>query len=176
MAQAVAVTQSLAGVLSFRHNRHTMTPSPSPRPIDPIRVTPTHKERLDPIERWFVVVLRIIGITLIARALFGWFILTGLFMPPEMPELGQITPDIRLGLFAVMATVGVIAGVGLWLLAPWGAVLWLGLVAADALLFFLLPELGLTNNTVVLMNGGLIVIYLGMLLQVRRHTRTDSYL
>ena len=164
-------TASLARPRSIRHNRSIMTPSTPPRPIEPIRVTPTRKERLDPVERWFVVVLRIIAFVLIARALLGWFVLTGLFMLPETIGVVSLSADMRLGLTAIMATISIIAGVGLWLLAPWGAVLWLSLVAADALLFFLFPELGLSNNTIVLMNGAMITIYLGMLLQVRRHAR-----
>jgi uncharacterized membrane protein (DUF2068 family) len=61
----------------------------------------------------------------------------------------------------------VIASVGLWLLVPWGAVLWLVVVAADALIYFLLPNLGIVSITMVLLNAGLVSVYLGMLLQVR---------
>ncbi len=142
-------------------------PNP-PGPIEPIWVTPPAKQRLDPIERWFVVVLRLIAVMLAVRAIYGWLLITGIFVHPELGADLLATPYVRFALFGTVAGACIVAAVGLWLLAPWGAVLWLVIVASDALIFFLLPNLGIVSLTVILMNAGLIAIYLGTLLQVRR--------
>jgi uncharacterized membrane protein len=81
------------------------------------------------------------------------------------------TPYVRFALFGILTVASIIACVGLWLLAPWGAVLWLVIVAADALIYFLLPNLGIISITILLLNAGLVSIYLGMLLQVRRRRK-----
>ncbi|MGD1886842.1 MAG: DUF6163 family protein [Cohaesibacteraceae bacterium] len=148
-----------------------MAPSTRPQPISPIRVTPEKNARLEPVERWLLVVLRVIGLLLILRALFGWFILVGMTQFEEGLAVEQLT-SFEMSLFIVMSLVAVIAGVGLWLLAAWGAVLWLALVAVDAILFFVAPHLPFSSLLVVLMNAGLIMVYLGMVLQVRRLVRS----
>ncbi|MEM1284085.1 MAG: DUF6163 family protein [Pseudomonadota bacterium] len=148
-----------------------MAPSTRPQPISPIRVTPEKNARLEPVERWLLVVLRVIGLLLILRALFGWFILVGMAQFEEGLAVEQLT-SFEMSLFIVMSLVAVIAGVGLWLLAAWGAVLWLALVAVDAILFFVAPHLPFSDLLVVLMNAGLIMVYLGMVLQVRRLVRS----
>lgn len=145
-----------------------MARSSAPEPIDPIWVTPPPKLRLDPIERWFVVVLRLIALALLVRAVYGWLLIVGVLDHPELGDLLLGTPYVRFALFGVVTVASIIASVGLWLLAPWGAVLWLVIVAADALIYFVLPNLGIVSGTIVLINGGLVSIYLGMLLQVRR--------
>lgn len=148
-----------------------MSKSAPPKPIDPIWVTPPPKQRLDPIERWFIVVLRVVALVLIARALHDWFVIIG-FLEPRVVARNVDAYRLFLALMTIMTSVAVIAGVGLWLLAPWGAVLWLVLVAADALFFFLAPGVGLVGPTLILLNAGLICVYLGMLLQVRRHEQS----
>lgn len=134
----------------------------APKAVEPIRVTPPKRSQLDVVERWFYFVLRAIGLVLIARALIIWFSLTGLLaiQQPESP--------LQLGLAIAAAIASVIAGVGLWLLAAWGAVLWLVLVAVDAAMFFIAPDLAFVRPIVVLLNAGLLALYLGIALMVRR--------
>jgi hypothetical protein len=149
-----------------------MARSSVPKPMDPIWVTPPPKQRLDPIERWFIVVLRVIALVLLIRAINGWFLIVGLIDHQELGSLLLGTPYVRFALFGILTVASIIACVGLWLLAPWGAVLWLVIVAADALIYFLLPNLGIISITILLLNAGLVSIYLGMLLQVRRLSQT----
>lgn len=153
-----------------------MARSSTPQPIDPIWVTPPPKQRLDPIERWFIVVLRVIALYLLVRAVYGWLLVTGFAVHPELGDALLGSPYVRFALFGIVTTASAIAGVGLWLLAPWGAVLWLVIVAADALLFFGLPNLGIISTVVVLANAGFVSIYLGMLLMIRRHAREPHQL
>ena len=107
-----------------------MVSTPAPQPIEPLRVTPGANPRIDPIERWFVVLLRFIALLLLARSLLSWFILIGLVEVPSLGETLFDPPYLILSLVIVTATISVIAATGLWLLAPWGAVLWLSMVAA----------------------------------------------
>ena len=151
-----------------------MVSTPAPQPIDPLRVTPGPNPRIDPIERWFVVLLRFIALLLLARSLLSWFILIGLV---EVPSLGATLfdpPYLILSLVIVTATISVIAATGLWLLAPWGAVLWLSMVAADALLYVLRPDIALIGPTLVLVHGGLIAIYIGLVFQLRRNAKSQT--
>ncbi|MFK7791703.1 MAG: hypothetical protein AB8B88_03425 [Devosiaceae bacterium] len=153
-----------------------MASGAAPKPIEPIWVVPPPRQRLDPIERWFTVLLRFIALVLTGRAIFGWFIVIEFLPPAVVTDAMTANPTLYLSLLVIVSAVSVIAGVGLWLLAPWGAVLWLALVAADALLFFLLPEMRIVSVITVLLNAGLISIYLGMLLQVRRHNQQAATL
>lgn len=137
----------------------------APKAVEPIRVTPPKRSQLDMVERWFYFVLRAIGLVLIARALIIWFSLTGL-LATEQPE-----SSLQLGLVIAAAIASVIAGVGLWLLAAWGAVLWLVLVAVDAVMFFVAPDLAFVRPVVVLLNAGLLALYLGIALMVQRRAR-----
>jgi uncharacterized membrane protein (DUF2068 family) len=108
-------------------------------------------------------------LVLLVRAIHGWLLITGLLRASRTWRLCcSVTPYVRFALFGMLTVASVIASVGLWLLAPWGAVLWLVVVAADALIYFLLPNLGIVSITMVLLNAGLVSVYLGMLLQVRR--------
>lgn len=142
----------------------------APKAVEPIRVTPPKRSQLDVVERWFYFVLRAIGLVLIARALIIWFSLTGL-LSTQQPE-----SSLQIGLVIAAAIASVIAGVGLWLLAAWGAVLWLVLVAVDAAMFFIAPELAFVRPIVVLLNAGLLTLYLGIALMVRRRARENQRL
>lgn len=140
----------------------------APKAVEPIRVTPPKRSQLDVVERWFYFVLRAIGLVLIARALIIWFSLTGL-LSTQQPE-----SSLQLGLVIAAAIASVIAGVGLWLLAAWGAVLWLVLVAVDAAMFFIAPDLAFVRPVVVLLNAGLLALYLGIALMVRRRAHENQ--
>lgn len=142
----------------------------APKAVEPIRVTPPKRSQLDVVERWFYFVLRAIGLVLIARALIIWFSLTGL-LSTQQPE-----SSLQIGLVIAAAIASVIAGVGLWLLAAWGAVLWLVLVAVDAAMFFIAPDLAFVRPIVVLLNAGLLTLYLGIALMVRRRARENQRL
>lgn len=139
----------------------------APKAVEPIRVTPPKRSQLDVVEQWFYFVLRAIGLVLIARALIIWFSLTGL-LATQQPE-----SSLQFGLVIAAAIASVIAGVGLWLLAAWGAVLWLVLVAVDAAMFFVAPELAFVRPIVVLLNAGLLALYLGIALMVQRRAREN---
>ncbi|MEM6383774.1 MAG: DUF6163 family protein [Pseudomonadota bacterium] len=146
----------------------------SPQPLEPIRVTSASPAPERPTERWFYIMLRGVGVLLIARGLYIWFCFTGL-MPEVAPAYAlSVESDLEFALLAGSAVASLIAGLGLWLLAAWGAVLWLVLVAFDALLFFLVPELAAVRPFVVVANGVLVTAYIVMALIVRRGVRAQA--
>lgn len=146
----------------------------SPEPLPPIRVTPTGRPAESTLEQALFVVLRIIAITLIIRALYVWFCVTG-FMPTFAPDyVIELTTGLQLTLIGGAAIASLIAGLGLWLLASWGAVLWLVLVGVDAVVFFLVPELSVVRPFVVVANAILVASYLGLALMLRRQTKGQA--
>ena len=145
-----------------------MPPVFIPQPLEPILVMAATRQAFDPAEVWFFLFLRLVSIVLIARALYFWFCFTGL-MPVYLPAYAlDIGSPAQFAFVAGSAIGGLIAALGLWLLAPWGAVLWLVLVVCDAVFFFVVPELASVRPFIVLLNAGLVSIYLGLALMVRR--------
>ncbi|MEM6710858.1 MAG: hypothetical protein AAF590_01075 [Pseudomonadota bacterium] len=146
-----------------------MAIKPAPKPIEPLRVTPDPTSKAHPIERWLAALLRIIAVIFLARSIVSWFIVTGSIAVPDVGSGLFEPPFTFLSIIIVTSLASVIAATGLWLLAPWGAVLWLSLVATDAVLYVFLPDFALAGPTIVLMNCGLIAIYLGLIFQVQRN-------
>lgn len=139
--------------------------------MEPIRVTPPIRSAIDPVEAWFFTVLRIFGFILLLRGLYIWFSTTGLLGSIAPSYVLTMSSDLEFWLMIGTGVICMIAGVGLWLLAPWGAVLWLALVFADAILFSLVDELEALRPFIMMLNAGLVSIYLGMALMVRRRSR-----
>ncbi|MEM1288495.1 MAG: DUF6163 family protein [Pseudomonadota bacterium] len=146
----------------------------SPQSLPPIRVTPTGRPAQNTVERSLFVLLRIVAATLIIRALYIWFCLTG-FMPIFAPDyVVDMGTGAQLMIIGGAAIASLIAGLGLWLLASWGAVLWLVLVGVDAVVFFLVPELSAVRPFVVVANAVLVALYLILALMLRRQARSES--
>lgn len=146
----------------------------SPEPLPPIRVTPTGRPAESGLEQLLFVVLRVIAVTLIMRALYIWFCVTG-FMPTFAPDyVIAIESSMQLALIGGAAVASLIAGLGLWLLASWGAVLWLVLVGVDAVVFFMVPELSAVRPFIVVTNAILVMTYLGLALMLRRQTQAET--
>ncbi|MBV6658171.1 MAG: hypothetical protein KI785_10445, partial [Devosiaceae bacterium] len=134
----------------------------APQPLEPIRVTPPSRTAESKAEVWFFLLLRIVGVVLIARSLYIWFCFTG--MMPTFAPAYSFEPSSTLQ-FAVLSSTAIgslIAGLGLWLLAPWGAVLWLVLVVVDAVLFFVTPELAAVRPIIVALNLVMVTAYIAM--------------
>lgn len=122
----------------------------------------------DASESAFFAVLRLIGFLLLLRAVYVWFSLTGVFPPALHPVPFNTHTDLELALVVASSVGCMIAGVGLWLLAPWGAVMWLVMVGMDAVLVSVVPDYQGVRYLVLGLNTGFVAIYLGMALRVRR--------
>jgi hypothetical protein len=66
------------------------------------------------------------------------------------------------------AIIDLVAGVGLWLAAPWGAVVWLTSVISMAAVELLFPQIYGGNIWVVVMDVLLLGMYLGFSLMAAR--------
>lgn len=106
---------------------------------DPIDASArAHMERMTPWRRRLVFYLRAVAMFLLAEAVFHWAIICGVGEGPfggflELPTL------VQAGIIWA-AIIDPIAGVGLWLGAGWGVVLWLIATATQVVLGFWAPE------------------------------------
>jgi len=93
-------------------------------------------------------------------------------------DIGQLlrsslTLTLRLVVLAMVvavffAIIDLVAGVGLWLAAPWGAVVWLTSVISMAAVELLFPQIYGGNMWVVVMDVLLLGMYLGLSLMAAR--------
>jgi len=120
---------------------------------DPRALEPVHTEdREHPAQPWtdrLVLFLRVMAGVSLLKGLYHWAQVTGVFVRPEEAfELQSIAWQASTIFFAV---IDLVAAVGLWLAAAWGAVIWLtSLVSMIALdLFF--PQV--FNGGIVLTAG-----------------------
>ncbi|GGD85980.1 hypothetical protein GCM10011390_00680 [Aureimonas endophytica] len=90
--------------------------------------SPATNERTERIVRWAILLLlRAAGLALFGLGLFYWIMLVGVF--PESGWRFDLMPLEWRVAAAALAVLCPVAGVGLWLTASWGSVVWL-LVAA----------------------------------------------
>ena len=88
--------------------------------------------------RWtllLVIFMRIVAVIWMAQGLLEWAAILG--PGASAFELGDWVDSTAIGFFAV---VDLLAAVGLWLAAPWGAVLWILAVATQVVVAVLLPD------------------------------------
>jgi len=109
-------------------------------PDDPHTLEPVHSDQGDrhvlPWTERLVLFLRIMAVISLFKGLYHWAQVTGIFVKPEDAfEMRSIAWQASTIFFAV---IDLVAAIGLWLAAAWGAVIWLtSLVSMIALdLFF----------------------------------------
>ena len=92
-----------------------------------------------------------------AKGLFHWAIILG-----ALPALGQFT-TMALPLQATIvafACLDLLAAIGLWLAAAWGAVVWLTSTVSMAVVELFFPKVYGSNMVIVLTEMGLLAAYL----------------
>ena len=88
---------------------------------------------------WLVVFLRVMAAVSLAKGLYHWAIVCGINAPFPSGFDSYPTPyQVATVFFAV---IDLVAGVGLWLAAPWGAVVWLTSVISMAAVEVLFPQI-----------------------------------
>ena len=115
---------------------------------------------------WLVVFLRVMaGISLI-KGLYHWAIVCGINAPFPSGFDSYPTPyQVSTVFFAV---IDLVAGVGLWLAAPWGAVVWLTSIISMAAVEILFPQIYGGNLWIVGMEVLLLGMYLWLALMAAR--------
>jgi len=115
---------------------------------------------------WLVVFLRVMAGVSLLKGLYHWAIVCGITAPFPSGFDSYPTPyQVATVFFAV---IDLVAGVGLWLAAPWGAVVWLTSVISMAAVEALFPQIYGGNILVIVTELVLLAIYLWLALMAAR--------
>jgi hypothetical protein len=115
---------------------------------------------------WLVVFLRAMAAVSLCKGLYHWAVICGINAPFPSGFDSYSTPyQVATVFFGV---IDLVAGVGLWLAAPWGAVVWLTSVISMAAVEVLFPQIYGGNMLVVLAEIALLGTYLWLVLMAAR--------
>jgi Family of unknown function (DUF6163) len=115
---------------------------------------------------WLVMFLRAMAAVSLCKGLYHWAIICGINAPfPSGFDSYSTLYQVATVFFAV---IDLVAGVGLWLAAPWGAVVWLTSVISMAAMEVLFPQIYGGNILVVLVELALLGTYLWLVLMAAR--------
>jgi hypothetical protein len=136
---------------------------------DPIRTNlsrtlePVHADDEARTHRWterLVLFLRIMAALSLLKGLYHWAEVTGFVASPEGGfESRALSWQTATIFFAV---IDLVAAVGLWLAAAWGAVVWLTAVVSMAAVEILFPQVYGGRMTVVAIQGAMLFGYLAL--------------
>jgi hypothetical protein len=111
-----------------------------------------------PWTRRLVVFLRVMAVVSLLKGLYHWAHVTGIFVRPEDGfELHAVAWQASTVFFAV---IDLVAAVGLWLAAAWGAVIWLTSVVSMIALDLFFPQVFDAGPVLDLVEFAVLVIYL----------------
>jgi predicted ABC-type exoprotein transport system permease subunit len=112
------------------------------------------------------VFLRAMATISLCKGLYHWAVICGIGAPLPSGFDAYSTPyQVATVFFAV---IDLVAGVGLWLAAPWGAVVWLTSVISMAAVELLFPQIYGGNTWVVVVEVLLLATYLWLALMAAR--------
>jgi hypothetical protein len=142
-----------------------MTNTEQPQTLEPVQAD---EGEIDG-KRWshrLVLFLRVMAGLSLLKGLYHWAIICGIGAPFPSGFDSYPTPyQVATVFFAIIDPV---AGVGLWLTAPWGAVVWLTSVISMAAVEMLFPQIYGGNVWVSAMEMLLLAVYLGLALMAAR--------
>jgi len=139
---------------------------------DPVRnLEPVHADEPEIREpRWtgrLVIFLRVMAVFSMAKGLYHWAVISGVAGPADGFEY-QPTPWQTATVF--FAVIDLVAAVGLWLAAAWGAVVWLTACVSMAAVEVFFPQVYGGRLAVVGTEGVLLFAYLFLaILSAREH-------
>jgi hypothetical protein len=109
---------------------------------------------------YLVLFLRIMAGVSLVKGLYHWAQVCGIGAPADGGfESHTIAWQTATVFFAV---IDLVAAVGLWLAAAWGAVVWLTAVVSMAVVEVFFPQIFGGSMFVVLVEGTLLAVYLGL--------------
>lgn len=136
-----------------------------PQTLEPVQADESETDG----RRWshrLVLFLRVLAGLSLAKGLYHWAIICGIGAPFPSGFDSYSTPyQVATVFFAVIDPV---AGVGLWLAAPWGAVVWLTSVISMAAVELLFPQIYGGNLWVIAMDLLMLGGYLWLALMAAR--------
>jgi len=112
-----------------------------------------------------VLFLRIMAALSIIKGLYHWAVVCG-FVGGSDGFLGLAAPTQTATVF--FAIIDLVAAVGLWLAAPWGAVVWLTASVSMVVVEAFFPQVYGGRSPVIIVEGVLIVAYLLLAIQAAR--------
>jgi Family of unknown function (DUF6163) len=110
-----------------------------------------------PWPRLLMWLMRALSVAWMIKGLMHWALILG------FPGAGGPFEDLSLmqqtttGLFAVF---DVVAGVGLWMVAGWGTVVWLMATLGHVTLALIIPRAASLSQTAMLVHSGLVLVFL----------------
>ena len=108
--------------------------------------------------RWLVLFLRVMAGVSMVKGLYHWSRVCGIGVGQnEFFEMHSVAWQTATVFFAV---IDLVAAVGLWLAAAWGAVIWLTAVASMLALEMFFPQVYGRGLITVVLEGGLLGLYL----------------
>ena len=116
-----------------------------------------------------VLFLRVMAAVALVKGLYYWAIVCGVGAPSPQGFDSYAMPYQSATVF--FAVIDLVAAVGLWLAAPWGAVVWLTSVISMAAVEALFPQIYGGRLWVIVVELTLLGVYLSLaLLSAREHT------
>jgi hypothetical protein len=142
-----------------------MTDTEQPQTLEPVQADEGEVDG-KPWSRRLVLFLRVMAGLSLFKGLYHWAIICGIGAPFPSGFDSYPTPyQVATVFFAVIDPV---AGVGLWLAAPWGAVVWLTSVISMAAVEALFPQIYGGSMWVALIEIILLGAYLWLALMAAR--------
>ena len=136
-----------------------------PHVLEPVQSTAGEADS----KRWshrLRVFLRAMATISLCKGLYHWAVICGIGAPFPSGFDAYSTPyQVATVFFAV---IDLVAGVGLWLAAPWGAVVWLTSVISMAAVELLFPQIYGGNTWVIVVEVLLLGSYLWLALMAAR--------
>jgi hypothetical protein len=119
--------------------------------------------------RRLVLFLRVMAAVALVKGLYYWGVVCGVGAPSPAGFDAYPMPYQSATVF--FAVIDLVAAVGLWLAAPWGAVVWLTSVISMAAVEALFPQIYGGRVWIIILELALLGIYLSLaLLSAREHT------
>lgn len=134
------------------------------RTLEPVQA----EEQTQDETRWtrrLVMFLRVMSLLSMAKGLYHWALVVGILGAPEGFEYQPLPWQTATVFFAV---IDLVAAVGLWLAAAWGAVVWLTASVSMAAVEVFFPQVYGGRWIVVVIVGALLFSYLFLAIQSAR--------
>ena len=141
-----------------------MTHSDQPQALEPVAAGGEGEQQR--WAYWLVYFLRAMAALSLIKGLYHWAVVCGIGAPsPAGFEAYSTSYQAATVFFAV---IDLVAGVGLWLAAPWGAVVWLTSVISMAAVEILFPQIYGGSFLIIALELILLGVYLALALMAAR--------
>jgi hypothetical protein len=134
------------------------------REIEPVHTDDDRREHL--WTRRLVLFLRVMAVLALAKGLYHWAEVTGIVGGADGGFEDRPLPWQTATVF--FAVIDLVAAVGLWLTAAWGAVVWLTAVVSMAAVEVLFPQVYGGRTTVMAIQAVMLFAYLGLAVMAAR--------